>query len=59
MEQKINIVEQFFGLITKISEWLDKFGIFKLFRTAFAVFLLYWIYVYSKQNIRGLSVLVR
>ena len=29
MEQKINIVEQFFGLITKISEWLDKFGIFK------------------------------
>lgn len=46
MEQKINIVEQLFGLISKISEWLDKFGILKLFRTAFAIFLLYWMCVF-------------
>lgn len=46
MEQKINIVEQLFGLISRISEWLDKFGILKLFRTAFAVFLLYWMCVF-------------
>lgn len=49
MEQKINIVEQLFGLITKISEWLDKFGILKLFRTAFAIFLLYWMCVFAFQ----------
>ena len=49
MENKIGIVDQIFQLITKISEWLDKFGIFKLIRTAFAVFLLYWMCVFAFQ----------
>lgn len=42
MENKLNIVDQLFGIITKVSEWLDKFGVLKLFRTAFSIFLLYW-----------------
>lgn len=45
MENKLNIVDQTFGLITKMSEWLDKYGILKLLRTAFAVFLVYWMCV--------------
>lgn len=45
MENKLNIVDQLFGIITKVSEWLDKFGVFKLFKTAFAIFLLYWMCV--------------
>lgn len=45
MENKLNIVDQLFGMITKVSEWLDKFGVFKLFKTAFAIFLLYWMCV--------------
>ena len=45
MENKLNIVEQLFGIITKVSEWIDKFGIFKLFKTAFAIFILYWMVV--------------
>ena len=42
MENKLNIVDQLFGIITKVSEWLDKFGVKKLFKTAFAIFALYW-----------------
>lgn len=42
MENKLNIVDQLFGIISKVSEWLDKFGVVKLFKTAFAIFLLYW-----------------
>lgn len=49
MENKINLVDQLFGVITKISEWLDKFGVFKLIRTAFAVFLLYWMCIFMFQ----------
>lgn len=49
MENKLNIVDQTFQLITKISEWLDKFGIFKLIKTAFAIFLLYWMCVFAFQ----------
>lgn len=49
MENKINIVEQLFGLITRISEWLDRFGIFKLIKTAFAIFLLYWMCILMFQ----------
>lgn len=49
MENKLNIVEQLFGIITKVSEWLDKFGIFKLFKTAFAIFILYWMCVVAFQ----------
>ena len=49
MENKVNIIEQFLGVITKTSEWLDKFGIFKLFRTAFAIFILYWMSVFAFQ----------
>ena len=45
MENKLNIVDQLFGIITRVSEWLDKFGVVKLFRTAFAIFLLYWMCV--------------
>lgn len=45
MENKLNIAEQLFGIITKVSEWIDKFGIFKLFKTAFAIFILYWMCV--------------
>lgn len=47
MENKLNIVDQLFGLITRVSEWLDKFGIFKLLRTAFAIFLLYWMCIFA------------
>ena len=49
MENKLNIVEQTFGLITRMSEWLDKYGILKLLRTAFAVFLIYWMCVFMFQ----------
>lgn len=45
MENKLNIVEQLFGIIQKVSDWIEKFGIFKLFKTAFAIFLLYWMCV--------------
>lgn len=45
MENKLNIVDQLFGIITKVSEWLDKFGVIKLFKTAFAIFILYWMCV--------------
>lgn len=45
MENKLNIIDQLFGLISKISEWLDKFGVLKLIRTAFTIFLLYWMCV--------------
>ena len=45
MENKLNIVDQLFGIITKVSEWLDKFGVLKLIKTAFAIFLLYWMCV--------------
>jgi hypothetical protein len=46
MENKLNIVDQLFGLITKVSEWLDKFGVKKLLRTAFAIFALYWMCIF-------------
>lgn len=49
MEQKLNIVDQAFGLVTKISEWLDKYGILKLVKTVFAVFLIYWMCVFAFQ----------
>lgn len=49
MEQKLNIVDQAFGLITRISEWLDKYGILKLVKTVFAVFLIYWMCVFAFQ----------
>lgn len=45
MENKLNIIDQLFGIISKSSEWLDKFGVFKLFKTAFSIFLLYWMCV--------------
>jgi len=45
MEQKINILDQLFNLIAKVSEWVEKYGIFKLLKTAFAIFLLYWMCV--------------
>ena len=45
MEQKLNILDQLFGLITRVSEWLEKFGMLKLIKTAFAIFLLYWMCV--------------
>lgn len=47
MEQKLNIVEQTFGLITKISDWLEKYGLFKLVKTTFAIILLYWMCVFA------------
>lgn len=46
MDSKINIVNQLFNSITNISEWLDKHGFAKLLRTAFAIFLLYWMCVF-------------
>lgn len=49
METKINILEQFLGVITKTSEWIERYGIFKLFRTAFTIFLLYWMCVLAFQ----------
>ena len=49
MEQKLNIVDQAFGLVTRISEWLDKYGILKLVKTVFAVFLIYWMCVFAFQ----------
>ena len=47
MENKLNILDQLFALITKVSDWIEKHGLFKLIRTAFAIFLLYWMCVFA------------
>lgn len=47
MENKLNLIDNLFGLITKVSEWIEKYGIFKLFKTAFAIFILYWMCVFA------------
>lgn len=47
MENKLNIVDQLFGIITKISEWLEKYGVLKLFKTAFTIFVLYWMCLFA------------
>lgn len=45
MEQKLTITEQIFGLVEKMTGFLDKFGIIKLFKTIFAVVVMYWLIV--------------
>lgn len=47
MENKLNITEQIFGLVEKVTAFLDKFGIIKLFKTVIAIILLYWIIILS------------
>lgn len=47
MENKLNLIDNLFGLITKVSEWIEKYGIFKLFKTVFAIFMLYWMCVFA------------
>lgn len=45
MEQKLTIAEQIFGLVEKVTGFLDKFGIVKMFKTIFAVVVMYWLIV--------------
>lgn len=45
MEKKLNILEQLFGLVEKVTGFLEKYGILKLFKTVFAVIVLYWLII--------------
>lgn len=45
MEQKLTIAEQIFGLVEKMTGFLDKFGIIKLFKTIFSVVVMYWLII--------------
>ena len=45
MEQKLTIAEQILGLVEKMTGFLDKFGITKLFKTILAVVLMYWLVI--------------
>lgn len=47
MEDKISIIEQFLRLIENTTAFLDKFGIIKLFKTVFAIIILYWVVILS------------
>ena len=47
METKINILEQFLKLVENVTGFLEKFGIIKLFKTVFAIIIMYWIIILS------------
>lgn len=43
MQEKLTIVEQIIKLVEKVTGFLDKFGVIKLFKTVFAIIILYWL----------------
>ena len=47
MENKISILEQFLKLVENVTGFLEKFGIIKLFKTVFAIIILYWLIILS------------
>lgn len=45
MEKKFGIIEQFLGLVEKVTTFLEKYGILKLFKTVFAIIVMYWLII--------------